>query len=153
MPRLAPPNPASQSSASVSRSSPVVTSSSRLTTGLYDSCLAVHFVVSAHAASARRLTKGSIVSVPSAIGRLTARDATRVCRDESIWYPRQDSNPPDAFVLGWRIGRPRGRVDQGWEFYRVEKVQINVTPTGMAALGGVRSELISFDQVVFRRPR
>jgi hypothetical protein len=43
-------------------------------------------------------------------------------------------------------------VAAGWEFYRVDQVQILVSPGCLGALFGRKSEVISFDQVVFRRP-
>lgn len=40
----------------------------------------------------------------------------------------------------------------GWEFYRIDKVDIQVTPGCLAALFGARVSFITFDQVIFRRP-
>jgi hypothetical protein len=39
----------------------------------------------------------------------------------------------------------------GWEFYRIDKVDIQVTPGCLAALFGARVSFITFDQVIFRR--
>jgi hypothetical protein len=41
---------------------------------------------------------------------------------------------------------------QGWEFYRVDQVQIAVAPGCLGFLFGRRTEVVSFDQVIFRRP-
>lgn len=40
---------------------------------------------------------------------------------------------------------------QGWEFYRVDKIDIQVTPGCMAGLLGAKVSFITFDQVIFRR--
>lgn len=40
---------------------------------------------------------------------------------------------------------------RGWDFYRVDKVNIQVTPGCLASLLGSRVSFITFDQVVFRR--
>ena len=39
----------------------------------------------------------------------------------------------------------------GWEFYRIDKVDIQVSPGCLASLLGVKVGFISFDQVIFRR--
>lgn len=39
----------------------------------------------------------------------------------------------------------------GWEFYRIDKVDIQVSAGCLAGLLGAKSGIISFDQVVFRR--
>ena len=40
---------------------------------------------------------------------------------------------------------------QGWEFYCVDKIDIQVNPGCLAALFGAKVSVISFDQVIFRR--
>lgn len=40
---------------------------------------------------------------------------------------------------------------QGWEFYTLEKVDIQVTPGCLAALLGNKVTFITFDQLIFRR--
>jgi len=40
---------------------------------------------------------------------------------------------------------------QGWEFYRVDKVNIQIAPGCLGSLTGQRAGLITFDQVIFRR--
>lgn len=42
-------------------------------------------------------------------------------------------------------------VRQGWEFYSVEKVGIEVQPGCLGGLLGQKTAYINFDQVVFRR--
>ncbi len=42
-------------------------------------------------------------------------------------------------------------VNEGWEFYSVEKIGIEVKPGCLQSLMGSRVTYISFDQVVFRR--
>lgn len=41
---------------------------------------------------------------------------------------------------------------QGWEFYRIDKVDIQVKPGCLASLFGAKTSFITFDQVIFRRP-
>jgi hypothetical protein len=41
---------------------------------------------------------------------------------------------------------------QGWEFYRIDKIDIQITPGCLAALFGAQVSFITFDQVIFRRP-
>jgi hypothetical protein len=43
-------------------------------------------------------------------------------------------------------------VQQGYEFYRIDKVGVQVTPGCMASLFGASVSSITFDQVIFRRP-
>jgi len=43
-------------------------------------------------------------------------------------------------------------VKQGWEFYRIDPVQIQIQPGCLASLFGQRTSWINFDQVIFRRP-
>lgn len=43
-------------------------------------------------------------------------------------------------------------AQDGWEFYRIDKVDIQITPGCMAALFGAKVSFITFDQVIFRRP-
>lgn len=43
-------------------------------------------------------------------------------------------------------------AQQGWEFYRIDKVDIQITPGCLAALFGAKVNFITFDQVIFRRP-
>lgn len=38
-----------------------------------------------------------------------------------------------------------------WEFYRIDKVDIQVSAGCMAGLFGAKSGIITFDQVIFRR--
>lgn len=40
---------------------------------------------------------------------------------------------------------------QGWEFYRIDQVQINYKPGCLGFIFGSRSAVVSFDQVIFRR--
>lgn len=42
-------------------------------------------------------------------------------------------------------------TQQGWEFYRIDAVQIAVQPGCLAALLGQSTNVINFDQVIFRR--
>ncbi|HIP95960.1 MAG TPA: DUF4177 domain-containing protein [Anaerolineae bacterium] len=41
----------------------------------------------------------------------------------------------------------------GWEFYRIDQVQIAVRPGCLAAIFGARESYIQFDQAIFRRQR
>ena len=41
----------------------------------------------------------------------------------------------------------------GWEFYRIDQVQIAVKPGCLAGLLGAKQSYISFDQVIFRRQK
>ena len=43
-------------------------------------------------------------------------------------------------------------VQQGWEFYSVEKIGIEVQPGCLGAFTGQKAAYINFDQVIFRRP-
>jgi len=40
---------------------------------------------------------------------------------------------------------------EDWEFYRVDKIDVQITPGCLASLFGARVSFITFDQVVFRR--
>jgi hypothetical protein len=40
---------------------------------------------------------------------------------------------------------------QGWEFYRIDKVDIMVKPGCWASLFGAKASFLAFDQVIFRR--
>jgi hypothetical protein len=42
---------------------------------------------------------------------------------------------------------------QGWEFHSMEKVDVEITPGCLAGLLGSRVTFVTFDQIVFRRPR
>jgi hypothetical protein len=42
---------------------------------------------------------------------------------------------------------------RGWNFYRIDKVNIQITPGCLASLFGASVALVNFDQVVFWRPR
>lgn len=42
-------------------------------------------------------------------------------------------------------------AQQGWEFYRIDAVQIQISPGCLAGLFGQRTSWITFDQVVFRQ--
>jgi hypothetical protein len=44
-------------------------------------------------------------------------------------------------------------VGLGWEYVAVEQVQIAVKPGCLGALLGVKTAVVNFDQVVFRKPR
>lgn len=44
-------------------------------------------------------------------------------------------------------------VGGGWEFYSVEKVNIQIKPGCLGSLFGSNVEFITFDQVIFRRAR
>ena len=43
-------------------------------------------------------------------------------------------------------------AQQGWEFYSIEKVGIEVRPGYLGALLGQSASYVNFDQVIFRRP-
>jgi len=43
-------------------------------------------------------------------------------------------------------------VGEGWEYYRIDPVQIEVRPGCLASLFGAQASYINFDQVIFRRP-
>ncbi len=40
---------------------------------------------------------------------------------------------------------------EGWEFYRIDQVQIAIRPGCLSALLGGRINYINFDQVIFRK--
>ena len=42
-------------------------------------------------------------------------------------------------------------VSQGWEFYSVEKIDIEIQPGCLSSLLGAKVSYISFDQVIFRK--
>ena len=42
---------------------------------------------------------------------------------------------------------------QGWEFYQLAEVNIEVSPGCLAGLFGAKAEYTKFDQIVFRRPK
>ena len=44
-----------------------------------------------------------------------------------------------------------GRLREGWEFYSIEKVGIEVQPGCLGGLLGLKAAYINFDQIVFRR--
>lgn len=44
-------------------------------------------------------------------------------------------------------------VQQGWEFYRIDKVNIQIKPGCLAALFGASASFITFDQLIFRHSR
>jgi hypothetical protein len=44
-----------------------------------------------------------------------------------------------------------GQLRQGWEFYSIEKVGIEVQPGCLGGLLGQKTAYINFDQIVFRR--
>lgn len=41
---------------------------------------------------------------------------------------------------------------QGWEFYTLNDVNIQVTPGCLASLTGSRTSYVAYDQLIFRRP-
>lgn len=41
---------------------------------------------------------------------------------------------------------------EGWEFFRIDKVDIEIKPGCLASLFGASISFITFDQVIFRRP-
>lgn len=41
---------------------------------------------------------------------------------------------------------------QGWEYYRLDKVDVEVKPGCVAGLLGSGSSFLTFDQLIFRRP-
>lgn len=43
-------------------------------------------------------------------------------------------------------------AQQGWEFYRTDKIDIQIKPGCLASLLGAKATFITFDQVIFRRP-
>jgi len=45
-----------------------------------------------------------------------------------------------------------GQIRQGWEFYSIEKVGIEIQPGCLGGLLGVKATYLNFDQIVFRRP-
>lgn len=44
-------------------------------------------------------------------------------------------------------------VNAGWEFVRVEQVQMQINPGCIAALLGARANVVPLDQIVFRMPK
>ncbi len=42
---------------------------------------------------------------------------------------------------------------QGWEFYSMNKVDVQINPGCLAALLGSKVTFVTFDQIVFRRAR
>jgi hypothetical protein len=44
-------------------------------------------------------------------------------------------------------------VAQGWEFYRIDRVEIAVAPGCLAALSGGKMSFAGWDMVIFRRER
>lgn len=44
-------------------------------------------------------------------------------------------------------------IGDGWEFYRIDQVQILVRPGCLAAIFGARASTMALDQVIFRRDR
>ena len=42
---------------------------------------------------------------------------------------------------------------QGWEFYRIDKVNVQIKPGCLAALFGASASYITFDQIIFRQLR
>ena len=42
-------------------------------------------------------------------------------------------------------------VSKGWDYYSMEKVNVQVTPGCLASLLGQREVFITFDQIIFRR--
>jgi len=42
-------------------------------------------------------------------------------------------------------------AEQGWEFHRIDRVQIAVQPGCLASLFGAQTSYIGFDQVIFRQ--
>lgn len=44
-------------------------------------------------------------------------------------------------------------VRSGWEFYRIEKINILIKPGCLASLFGASADFITFDQVIFRKVR
>ena len=42
---------------------------------------------------------------------------------------------------------------QGWDFYRIDKVNIQIKPGCLASLFGAQLFFITFDQVIFRKAR
>ena len=42
---------------------------------------------------------------------------------------------------------------QGWEFYRIDKVNVQIKPGCLAALFGASASYITFDQIIFRHLR
>lgn len=42
---------------------------------------------------------------------------------------------------------------QGWEFYRIDKVDVQIKPGCLAALFGASAAVITFDQIIFRHLR
>jgi hypothetical protein len=43
-------------------------------------------------------------------------------------------------------------TQNGWEYYSIDKVDIQITPGCLAALFGAKVSFITFDQVIFRHP-
>lgn len=43
-------------------------------------------------------------------------------------------------------------VREGWEFYSIEKVGIEVQPGCLGGLLGIKATYLNFDQIIFRRP-
>ena len=44
------------------------------------------------------------------------------------------------------------RASQGWEFYCLDDVDVQVKPGCLASLFGASTSFITFNQVIFRRP-
>lgn len=42
-------------------------------------------------------------------------------------------------------------VQKGWEYYRIDKVNIEVAPGCLSGLLGQKATYLTFDQVIFRR--
>ena len=47
----------------------------------------------------------------------------------------------------------QGHVNAGWEFVRVEQIQMQINPGCMAAPLGARANVVPLDQIVFRMPK
>ncbi|MCA9921453.1 MAG: hypothetical protein KC421_03725 [Anaerolineales bacterium] len=41
----------------------------------------------------------------------------------------------------------------GWDFYRVDKINILIKPGCLASLFGASADFITFDQIIFRKAR
>jgi hypothetical protein len=57
----------------------------------------------------------------------------------------QDVSRQLQSVISWH-------AKEGWRFYSLEKVDIQVSVGCLASLFGAKASLISFDQIIFRRP-
>jgi hypothetical protein len=63
------------------------------------------------------------------------------------------NNQPPGEVSGQLQSLINQCAAQGWEFYELNDVNIEVQPGCLAGLFGAKTAYIQFDQVIFRRER